>query len=218
MGVARELTRRLVDPTNPGSISARARARRWARFTETFPGLSGMRVLDLGGRPAFWTDAPVTPTAVVVVNLERLASRGPITAIRGDACNLPHELAGEAFDLVVSNSLMEHVGGHAQRQRLADNIHASAEYHWVQTPYRYFPLEPHWVFPGMQFLPFATRVYVAKRWPLGHRHSTDDAVATSAVHEVDLIGMRQMRSYFPDSNIWAERFAGLPKSLVAMRS
>jgi hypothetical protein len=24
-----------------------------------------------------------------------------------------------------------------------------------------------------------------------------------------------MRSYFPDSRIWFERFAGLPKSLVA---
>ena len=25
--------------------------------------------------------------------------------------------------------------------------------HWVQTPYRYFPIEPHWIAPGMQFLP-----------------------------------------------------------------
>ena len=27
----------------------------------------------------------------------------------------------------------------------------------VQTPYRYFPVEPHWLFPGLQFLPMGLR-------------------------------------------------------------
>ena len=56
-----------------------------------------------------------------------------------------------SYDVVFSNSLLEHVGGHAQRAALAREVRSLAPRHWVQTPYRYFPLEPHWLFPGMQF-------------------------------------------------------------------
>ena len=28
----------------------------------------------------------------------------------------------------------------------------------VQIPYRYFPIEPHWLFPGLQFLPQRARI------------------------------------------------------------
>ena len=31
----------------------------------------------------------------------------------------------------------------------------------MQTPYRYFPIEPHWLFPGMQFLPLPVRWSIA---------------------------------------------------------
>jgi len=33
---------------------------------------------------------------------------------------------------------------------------------------------------------------------------------------VELIGVTEMRSYFPNSEIWFERYAGLVKSLVAI--
>ncbi len=39
---------------------------------------------------------------------------------------------------------------------------------WVQTPYRYFPIEPHWIFPGFQFLPLSARTEISRRWPLGN--------------------------------------------------
>lgn len=52
------------------------------------------------------------------------------------------------------NSPLEHVGGgHERRLRFAESVHALADRHRVQTPYRYFPIKPHWLAPGMQFLP-----------------------------------------------------------------
>ena len=134
--------------------------------------------------------------------------------IQGDACTavFPH---GQ-FDIVISNSLLEHVGGHMQRERLAEVILRNASRHWVQTPNRYFPIEPHWFFPGFQFLPVRGRVLVSRFWPLSHRRAATAAQAAHLVAGVELIGPGEMRRLFPSSEIWVERFAGLPKSIVAI--
>jgi hypothetical protein len=220
MSLAQAITSRIVAPYNPNSTSGRARQRRWLRFRESFPDISEMRVLDLGGTPDYWLGAPQRPRAVTVVNLLPYPGHRAefVTAVQGDACDLPPGVDRSGYDLVVSNSLIEHVGGHAQRLRLADTIHRAADRHWVQTPYRYFPVEPHWLFPGLQFLPFPVRVQVTMRWPLGHFHTHDFSKATESVHEVELLGRSHMRSYFPDSELWLERMAGLPKSMVAIRN
>ena len=213
--VTHSLTRAVGEPNNARSLSARARTRRWERFVDAFPEIADMRVLDLGGLPDYWRKAPVRPAHVTTLNLALDSARESwIEHRQGDACA---GIAGR-YDLVVSNSLLEHVGGHVQRQRLADVVVTAAPRYWVQTPYRYFPIEPHWMFPGLQFLPFPARVAVTKSWPLGHRHATDDLEAEALVAEVDLVGIRQMRSYFPGSQVWIEHWAGLPKSLVAIRS
>lgn len=210
---------KLADGTNPETMAGGARARRWAELLRCFPDLPRMRVLDLGGTPDAWRIAPVQPKQVVIVNINKKTVRQRAdeskTVVIGDACDLPHELANERFDLVYSNSLIEHVGGHVQRQRFADMVHKHAEHHWVQTPYRYFPVEPHWVFPAMQWLPFRTRVMISQYWPYGHMKRSGKARAIKNVAGVELLSVTEMRSYFPDSQIWRERMLGLPKSLTA---
>jgi hypothetical protein len=208
-----------TDVNSERSLSGRARARRWQHLIEAFPSFSEMRVLDLGGTPESWQLAPVRPKALTTVNLEPLESWSPqITAIQGDACDLPNSVARDHFDLVFSNSVLEHVGGHVGRQRLVDNVHSLADRHWVQTPYRYFPIEPHWLFPGLQWLPYEARVQVSLRWNRGHIRTHTRAEAQDQVDEIDLLGISQMRRYFPASVIWYERFAGLIKSLVAIQT
>ncbi|MEU2629896.1 methyltransferase domain-containing protein [Kitasatospora sp. NPDC007106] len=208
----------IADPDRPGSLAHAARARRWTELLRCFPDLAEMRVLDLGGTPGSWRAAPRRPAHVVTVNLDPATARHDepgLTAVVADACDLPPSLAAERFDLVYSNSLVEHVGGHSRRQRFAETVHTGATHHWVQTPYRYFPIEPHWVFPGMQFLPFRARVAISRHWPHGHIRSDGPARAVADVAEVELLSATEMRGYFPDSHLWFERFAGLPKSLVA---
>lgn len=208
-----------TDINSDQSLSGRARARRWQHFIETFPSLSEMRVLDLGGTPSLWRHAAEKPKSITMVNLQSFDSGDPsIVSLAGDACDLPSSVAADRFDLVFSNSLIEHLGGHSQRQRLVDNIHMLADRHWVQTPYRYFPIEPHWLFPGFQWLPYEARVQISMRWNRGHIRTYTRDGAQDRVDEVDLIGISQMRRYFPSSTIWYERFAGLIKSLVAIRT
>ncbi|EUA85975.1 class I SAM-dependent methyltransferase [Mycobacterium ulcerans] len=208
-----------TDINSRRSLSGRAHARRWRHVIEVFPSFAEMRVLDLGGTPESWRLAPVRPTAVTTVNLPPIESQiTGITAIQGDACELPSTIANDHFDLVFSNSLLEHVGGHVRRQRLADNVHRLADRHWVQTPYRYFPIEPHWLFPGIQWLPYEARVQISMRWNRGYIRTHTREEAQEQVDEIDLIGIAQMRRYFPSSLILYERFAGLIKSLVAIKT
>jgi hypothetical protein len=178
-----------------------------------------MRVLDLGGVPAAWQHLPAHPAEVVLVNLEPATEPAPawMVQVEADACRLPARLRAERFDLVYSNSVLEHVGGHARRQAFAATVHASADRHWVQTPYRYFPIEPHWLFPGFQFVPPAGQVALSQRWPFGHIRSADRHAAVDDVLGVELLGRVQLASYFPTSEIWPERLGGLVKSLVAVR-
>jgi hypothetical protein len=102
------------------------------------------------------------------VNLDARAGDGNlgIRCVVADACTYDEP----TVDLVVSNSLIEHVGGVGPRRQLAETIRGLAPQYWVQTPYRYFPLEPHWMFPGMQFLPLNVRARLARRrWTVGTR-------------------------------------------------
>jgi hypothetical protein len=208
----------LVGPDNPRSLAGRARGRRWSLLAERFPDLASMRVLDLGGTASSWTLAPTRPARVVVVNTERGAGADGIETVVADACDLPAELR-TGFDLVYSNSVIEHVGGHARRQAFAASVMGAAPHCWVQTPYRYFPIEPHWVFPGFQFLPTAMKVGVARRWRFGHRYAPQLSTRgrVGGVLSVELLDRHQLRYLFPDCDIVEERFVGLVKSIVAVR-
>lgn len=179
-----------------------------------------MSVIDLGGRLSSWEHALVRPKHVHIVNLERESGEIPAWAEvdHGDACELPPAIRNRRHDLVFSNSVIEHVGGHERRLRLADAVHTLAESHWVQTPYRYFPVEPHWVAPAMQFLPVTVRATFASRWPLGHTPPANRAEALDSVLWVELLDRTQMRYYFPNSTLRVERFAGLTKSLIAVKN
>ncbi len=219
--LSRRIRNRFVDA--PDSIGARARDRRWEIVRQRFPDIGDMHVVDLGGTAESWHRSPLQPAHVTVINLvEPGTSSDRITTATGDACDavrvLEEAVGRSRFDFVFSNSLLEHVGGHANRQRLAAATREIAPYHWVQTPYRYFPVEPHWLFPGMQFLPVAARTRIALSWPLQHTRSRSVAEALESVLWTELIGITELREYFPESEILRERVAGLTKSIIAVKS
>ncbi|MFC7547853.1 class I SAM-dependent methyltransferase [Plantactinospora sp. GCM10030261] len=214
----RSLRFHLVD--SPTSYGAKRRARRAAWLSETFPELADMSILDLGGRVESWTTVPVRPAHVHVVNLEPLPADLPAwaEADHADACELPPGIRSRRYDLVFSNSVLEHVGGHERRRRMAETVRELAPRYWVQTPYRYFPVEPHWVAPGMQFLPVPARVTVARKWPLAYTPGKSWELAMKQVLTTELIGRAELRYLFPDATIRAERLLGLTKSLIAVRT
>jgi hypothetical protein len=217
--VAGRLRRMFVD--SPTSLGARARMRRWTMFRNAFPGIERMRVLDLGGTVDTWRQSPVRPAHVTVLNLYEPGESDDdsILPLTGDACQAADVLASAdvdtSFAVVFSNSLIEHVGGHARRSELARQVRELAPRHWVQTPYRYFPVEPHWLFPGMQFMPAAARVKIATHWPLVHTKPASIDEARQHVLWTELVSITEMGDYFPTSRILHERVFGITKSLIA---
>lgn len=200
------------------SLAERMRRRRWRLLLRRVPGLAELRVVDLGGTAVWWSRAPVTPRHVTVVNLHEAGEDAPgVTAIEGDALSADELLRGENFDLVFSNSLIEHLGGHGPRRRLAEVVASLAPSYVIQTPYRYFPVEPHWMFPGFQFLPVSARSYLAPRWPLGHTYRWESDASANEVMSTELLSASEMRQYFPDAEIVWERIAGVPKSMTAIK-
>jgi len=74
--------------------------------------------------------------------------------VRGSALELP--FADRAFDYVVSNAVIEHVGGPAAAALMVKEsrrVARRAVYH--TTPYRWFPVETHTQVPLLHWLPRA---------------------------------------------------------------
>ncbi len=137
--------------------------------------------------------------------------------VLGDACDLT-QFEGQAYDLAFSNSVIEHVGGIRPQRDFVNVVNAIAPRHWIQTPYRYFPLDPHLKFPYFQSLPLSVRAQVAKHWPLSLISGREDPrTPVEYALEQDLLSLSEMRHLFPDSEIHRERLAGLTKSMIAVK-
>jgi hypothetical protein len=222
MRVSRRVRSLLVE--SPNSLGQRARTRRWQQTVALFPDLADMNVVDLGGTVQAWERSPIRPAHVTVLNLFEpgASSETWVTPLTGDACDaqavIKQEIGHAEFDIVFSNSVLEHVGGHANRLRFSESVRSLAPRHWVQTPYRYFPIEPHWLFPGFQFLPVAARARIASKWPLAHSPASTVNEGRSSIMWTELIGVSEMKEYFPDSRILHERVCGLTKSIIAVRT
>ena len=130
------------------------RERRQRELAKHFPAIEDMTVLDLGGTAQTWDLAQVRPGRLVLLNMVPQQSIRPgMETIVGDACAPPNSVRRQHFDLVYSNSVIDQVGGHARRIAFAEQIHTLADHHWIQTAYRYFPLDPSWLFRLFSFFP-----------------------------------------------------------------
>ncbi len=211
--------RRLADVEASESLSNRLRRRRFARFQSLLAELEHpVRILDVGGTETFWQNMRVETSdsiSVVLLNLDVTApTSSTFSVARGDATDLSRYADG-AFDVVFSNSVIEHVGDlHAQR-RMADEVRRVATHYWVQTPCRWFPIEPHFLFPLFGVMPISLRAWFIRHFSLGWRERVPDRDASyRAARSVRLLSRRELQSMFPDAACLRERFFGLTKSWI----
>lgn len=134
----------------------------------------------------------------------------------GDGCALP--FADGEFDVVFSNSVIEHVGSWERQQAFAREARRVGRRLWVQTPAREFFIEPHLLAPFVHWLPRRTQRGLI-RWATGWGWLTrpTPAQVDEFLAEVRLLTRREMTELFPDCEILTERFLGLPKSYIAVR-
>ncbi|MBX3567265.1 MAG: class I SAM-dependent methyltransferase [Rhizobiaceae bacterium] len=126
--------------------------------------------------------------------------------------------ADNSFDMVHSNSVIEHVGRWPDMQDFAANVRRLAPDYYVQTPNYWFAYEPHFRFVGFQYLPEAVRRRLIMTFPLGFFRRIDDwEEAREIIDTHRLLSTRQMRILFPDGHVFHEKAFGLNKSIIATR-
>jgi SAM-dependent methyltransferase len=190
---ARRPLARIADP-----LASRARRRRHERFFPRAALPPGARVLDVGcgslGLRALEPDLAITGLDVA----ERPDYPGPFV-LADPAEGLP--LADGEFDLVYCSSVIEHVPP-ARRQAFAQELRRVGRGWYVQTPAFSFPIEPHSLLPGAQWLPPGPR---RRYWRLGAARGWED---------ISLLRRRELEELFGPAR--PERFGGLVKSWVCV--
>lgn len=183
-------------------------------------------ILDAGGRSDYWKLLPPdlrARTLIVVLNLASELGRyhveSPdlqISEQAGDACDMPQYAAG-AFDIVHSNSVIEHVGSFRNMKRFADEVRRVGRGYYVQTPCLSFPIDPHYGMPFVHWLPDSTRLTLFQRYNVGYARKCSLDEAILQVDHTRIIARSTLRSLFPDGEIKVERLALLSKSNIAIR-
>lgn len=215
------MANKLFDPRHGRSFNQGFRAKRFTFFKTLLQKIDKgepIRILDVGGTQIYWERMNFTGHDNVFITLLNL-ELAPVTnanfsSIIGDARDLK-EFENNHFDIVFSNSVIEHLFTLQNQQKMASEVRRVGKHYFIQTPNYYFPIEPHWIFPFFQFFPFGVRVWLTQKFNLGHfpkAVSREDAV--KRVREVQLLTEKQMRSLFPEGNVYRERFFGLKKSIT----
>ena len=196
------------------SFSNFNRAKRMSEFRTRMKLRSDLRILDLGGTPAVWTHIS-DRLNITIVNLPgetgaQMSSHHDLHFIEGDACSLTG-FEDKSFDLVFSNSVIEHVGGEDRQAAFAREVQRLGKSYWVQTPSLWFPIEAHTGMPLWWWYPESVRRLFLKRW-----RATLPAWSDSMA-ETRVLSRARMRELFPGAGLYVESFAGIPKSYAAFR-
>jgi Methyltransferase domain len=183
-----------------------------------------VNVLDVGGSIFFWLSVPDNvrdKCKISLVNLpgaydglppEEEEIKSAFTLLTGDARNLSQFEDG-SFDVVVCNSVIEHVGSWADMEAAANEAQRVGRHGWIQVPAFEFPLEQHFLIPFVHWFadPIQIRLLAALHGEFKKRSFFDQQMS---VHHVRPLTRRQLGQLFPAAEIRSEWLI-LPKSHIA---
>lgn len=208
---------KIIDNHHNGSVSSKLRKKRFSVFLEKLSVHSETRILDVGGTSQTWLGTGLEEN-VTLLNLHDPKQSDlelGFTCVKGNALDM-HMYKDQEFDVVFSNSVIEHVGTRKNQSLFANEVRRVGKSYWVQTPNRYFPVEPHFLFPFFQFLPEFLKREIGIRWPYSHfkRWSFGRERILEELSRIRLLSERDLHSLFEEGHLYKERFFGLTKSFA----
>lgn len=200
------------------------RKKRFRKFLDLCNPKPTDTILDVGGTVDFWTSESLMFNKIDLLNIRYAESSSEITnnsnrinLVIGDARCLPYK--NESYDIVFSNSVIEHVGSWEDQVNFSKECSRVAKKMWIQTPARSFFIEPHFITVFIHWLPKKIQkklVRCCSLWGLLNKPTPE--FVCNMVDEIRLISYNEMRILFPDCQIHKERVGILfVKSYIAYR-
>ncbi|PZX59873.1 methyltransferase family protein [Algoriphagus ratkowskyi] len=207
---------------NPESLGAKFRNQRQKDFEDlfflNFSKDDPIRVLDVGGAAYFWNTSRLLSLPnieIILLNLDQEEIDHPkFRSVVGDATNMS-EFSDNSFDLVFSNSVIEHLYTWENQQKMAKEIIRVGKKHFIQTPNRYFPVEAHYAIPFAQYAPKPLLHFFLTKTKLSRLQKWDAKDAQQYLDEIRLLDQEEMQRLFPNSKMYLEKFMGMIKSISA---
>ncbi len=198
-------------------VGERFRRKRMGEFARAFGVTGQTRILDIGGTLYNWSLIDVQPH-LTIANLSPPPAHLPdrVNWIVADACNLP--FSDNTFDIVYSNSVIEHLFTREAQKQMAREVRRLAPKYYVQTPNSRFPVEPHYLTPFIHWFPVPLRKRMIRNFTLwGWMARPSQDTCARRVEEIQLLNEKELRDLFPGATILHERFSGLTKSLIVVK-
>jgi SAM-dependent methyltransferase len=202
MGLRQWLIRQSLSDRRSGSLASRFRLRRWALIQSTLHLTGAESVVDVGGTDKSWWFVDWRGL-VVRCNLD-MSGAGAGVRVRADGCALPFR--DKSFDIAFSNSVIEHLGTWDAQVRFASELRRVGRRYFLQTPNRWFPIEPHYLFPFFQFLPVFVQRWLHTHFDIGTFKKTDP------FGMIRLMSRDELAQSFPGATLLAERLGPFVKS------
>lgn len=196
------MVKQSLSDRNSGSFASRMRLRRW-NLVQSLLDLSGREsVLDVGGTDKSWWFAEWRGV-VIRCNLEKNAASSKQLVV-ADGCTLPFK--DQSFDVAFSNSVIEHLATFEGQVRFAEEFRRVGRRYFLQTPNRWFPIEPHYLFPLFQFFPTSVQRWLHTHFDIGTFKRTDP------FGTIRLMTRKELAHLFPSASLIPERFGPFVKS------
>ena len=132
------------------------------------------------------------------------ASFPGVQAMVFDGCALPFR--DKSFDIVYSNAVLEHLPGGDYVERFAREVQRVGKGWFITTPNLWYPIEPHYHLPFVQFLPEHTQRRLVQR------------LSKVPYDNLQLLTRKKMRALFPQGEVIACRATFYPETLIAYRA
>ncbi len=204
-----------ADNANENSVSFYLRQRRFTQFINSFTITDSTKILDVGGTENIWIGSGLEDN-VTLLNINFVEKKNKrIKYIVGDGCKMDM-FDNQQFDIVFSNSVIEHVGQFEKQKDFSEEVQRVGKKFWIQTPYKHFPIEPHFIFPLFQYFPFRIKKFIGLRWKYSHLFRNGEDILDE-LFRLRLLNKSEMRKLFPGSLIFYEKYFGLTKSLIAVK-
>lgn len=209
-----------ANQTNVNSVSDKSRRKRLEFFSEFCSKLDKpVKIIDLGGSDYHWRNSGFKNNSdyhITIVNTEsqNLRELRNVSFIKMDIKNLMF-FDDKEYDVVYSNSLIEHIADQDDRKKLAAEIVRIGKHYFIQTPNYFFPVEPHFLFPFFQFFPEIMRTKLIMKFNLGwFEKQTDESEAKAMAVSIKLFKKEELKKLFPEGNIYSEKYLMLNKSFI----